>query len=94
MTTADIERMAREAGIDQWAIEDNCQECGIRMEDLARFAELVANAERERIAAEFDMGHSHACIRCLHAYTPAPDESEDCPACGCDGTSATPQDTR
>jgi len=28
---------------------------------------------------------SHRCIACGHEYTPV-GESEDCPACGCDGT--------
>ena len=32
-------------------------------------------------------GHSHKCIRCELEYTPNPQaETEDCPACGCDGT--------
>lgn len=29
--------------------------------------------------------NSHQCLKCLHAYTPFEDESEDCPKCGYDG---------
>ena len=31
--------------------------------------------------------HTHRCIACQTAYTPQEGESEDCPVCGCDGTS-------
>lgn len=29
--------------------------------------------------------NSHRCVRCLHLYTPLPEQSEDCPLCGCAG---------
>jgi len=30
--------------------------------------------------------HDYECVRCHLQYTPKEGESEDCPACGCDGT--------
>lgn len=39
------------------------------------------------IQAEGRTTHSHRCRKCLWPYTPARDESEDCPKCGHDGSS-------
>lgn len=64
-----------------------------------REAEMVKEVEALRADAErwqryLRLGgasiglQSHRCIRCGHAYSPLPTESEDCPICGCDGTDA------
>ena len=72
MNRDDIIRMARGAGIDP---HDMCEDPRIAENNLKRFAELVAAAEREACAKlcegltgrsyEFDMGrlHSAAAIR-------------------------------
>ena len=53
MTTDDILRMAREAGLAEW--HESIQQDGFRFADpdrLARFAALVAAAERTRMISE------------------------------------------
>ena len=48
--------------------------------------ELVAEVERLReIISMSGQEHTHECIKCHFSYTPKPNASEDCPACGCNG---------
>ena len=61
MTRDDVIRMAREAGINyrKLALEFYSTQCdGVDLEDLERFAQLVAAAERE------------ACAKVVEAFEP------------------------
>lgn len=53
-----IIRMAREAGLEAYAALEHKQiDWACLMEDLERFAALVAAAEREKIASQWDALH-------------------------------------
>lgn len=61
----------------------------------ATMLEAADEIERLRgLLAAKNFEHTHECIACFHSYTPAPDASEDCPRCGCDGTAAISQESR
>jgi len=55
-----------------------------------RLREELENLRKE--ALEPSINQSHRCVKCLHAYSPEDDQSEDCPACGHDGS--TVKDTK
>jgi hypothetical protein len=62
MTRDDIIRMAREAGMEhrEHADEVNSEYCdGVHLDDLERFAALVAAAERNKVA-QWMIDHSYA----------------------------------
>ena len=56
---------------------------------LTLAASIVTAEAVKRVAllrVDPDQFNSHRCIRCSHNYTPPAGHSEDCPVCGCDGT--------
>ena len=53
---------------------------------LAENGALKEVARRWLRSKRADAEHTHACIRCDFAYTPADGETENCPNCGHDGS--------
>jgi len=74
-------------------VKRHATENALLVERLAeRDAQLAAQRERDGRDAELwrahiagGCAHSHRCKRCNLPYTPAPNQSEDCPGCGYDG---------
>lgn len=63
MTREDITRMAREVGILDFRDEDGSEYVKDVLDDLERFASLVASAEREA-CAKVCVGISNAAVAC------------------------------
>jgi rubrerythrin len=64
--------------------------CRTHAPALADMAKRMEAAERDaamwrRHISSPHSNHSHFCRRCAFSYTPASNESEDCPSCGFDG---------